>query len=145
MTDELLLALSDMADISPKKVRLIINAYEKAKPGYKLIPEGYTTFKYAGNYYAYKSLGDGDGSWTPECATLELMRVLRDYFISSGKMKKEGHWPGSSYYGAWTSDVDSYGYHAVLYSNGETYEYSYDGDTHARFAVLPLDSERKNF
>lgn len=137
MTDELLLTLADMADISPKKVRLIINAYEKAKTGYKPVPEGYTAFEYEGKRYAYKSLGDG--SWTPECASLELMKVLKNYFISSGKIKMEegGYWPGSSYNWAWTRDVDSDGYHYFLSSGGGT-GCNYDDYSFARFAVLPL-------
>lgn len=136
MTDELLLALADIADISPKKVRLIINAYEKAKTGHKPVPEGYTAFKYEGKRYAYKSLGDGP--WTPECASLELMKVLRNYFISSGiMMEKYDNWPGSSHSYAWTSDVDSVGNHVELDSDGFT-DYYGDGSGNARFAVLPL-------
>lgn len=134
MTDELLLALSDMADISPKKVRLIINAYEKAKTGYKPVPEGYTAFEYEGKRYAYKALGDGP--WTPECASVKMMKVLRSYFIRSGKMEDGGYWPGSSYW-AWTSAVDSDGYHVFLDSDGGT-NYNYDSDNLARFAVITL-------
>lgn len=138
MTNELLLALADKADISPKKVRLIINAYEKAKTGYKPVPpvlEGYTAFKYKGKRYAYKSLGDGP--WTAECASVELMKVLRNYFIISGKMEKWGNWPGSSCFDAWASDVSSNGYHVVLYSYGDTVSI-YDGHRYARFAVITL-------
>lgn len=135
MTDELLLALADMADISPKKVRLIINAYEKAKMGYKPVLEGYTIFEYEGKRYAYKQLGDG--SWSPECASVELMKVLRNYFISSGMMKGGDHWPSSSFHNAWTSDVNSYGTHVLLYSDGSTYYY-YNGNCYARFAVVRL-------
>lgn len=142
MTDELLLTLADMADISPKKVRLIITAYEKAKMGGKPVPEGYTAFEYEGRPYAYKSLGDGP--WTPECASVELMRILRNYFIRSGKMvdkMKEGryYWPGSNYNWAWTGNVYSNGRHGWLYSSGDTdYDYDYVDCSSARFAVLPL-------
>ena len=139
MTDELLLTLADMADISPKKVRLIINAYEKAKMRYKPVPpvpEGFTAFKYEGKRYCYKSLGDGP--WTPECASLKLMKVLRNYFISSGKMEGGSHWPGSNLYWVWTSDVNSSGYHVGLGSSGGTGG-SGDGSFNARFAVFPLD------
>ena len=59
MTDELLLTLANMADVSPKKVRMIVDAYEKATTVVKPIPEGFTTFEYEGKRYAYKSLGDG--------------------------------------------------------------------------------------
>ncbi len=135
MTNELLITLADMADISPKKVRLIIAAYEKAKMRDKPVPEGYTAFKHEGKRYAYKSLGDGP--WTPECASLELMKVLRDYFIRSGKMEEGGYWPGSSYAWAWTRDVDSDGYHYFLSSGGGT-GCNYDDYSFARFAVLPL-------
>jgi|GEM_PF-3878904 len=136
MTDELLLALADMADISPKKVRLIINAYEKAKTGYKPVPEGYKAFKYEGKRYAYKPLGDGP--WTPECASIELMKVLRNYFISAGKIDEGGSWPGSGRYYAWTSDVNSYGYHVALSSYGYADCGYDDGSSNARFAVIPL-------
>lgn len=135
MTDELLITLADMADVSPKKVRMIVDAYEKATTGVKPVPEGYTAFEYEGKRYAYKSLGDG--SWTPECANLELMKVLKNYFISAGMMEEGGHWPGSGCNYAWTSDVDSVGDHVELYSNGNTFNY-YDGNYSARFAVLPL-------
>ena len=138
MTDELLLALADMADISPKKVRRIITAYEKAQMGDKPVPpvlEGYTAFKYKGKRYAYRTLGDG--SWTPECASVELMKVLKSHFISSGKMKEGGCWPGSSYYWAWTGDVDSYDDHIELYSDGGTGSGD-DVHYHARFAVITL-------
>lgn len=134
MTDELLLTLADMADVSPKKVRMIVDAYEKATTVVKPVPEGYTVFEYEGKRYAYKSLGDGP--WTLECASVALMKVLRNYFIRSGKMEKWGNWPGSSYGGAWTSDVDSYGHHVGLGSSG-THHYYYDS-YNARFAVLPL-------
>ena len=134
MTNELLITLADMADISPKKVRLIINAYEKAKT-YKPVPEGYTAFEYKGKRYAYKSLGDGP--WIPECTSLKLMRVLRNYFIRSGKMENGGSWPGSSYNYAWTSDVYSNGYRVLLCSDGSTFNFN-DGYDYARFAVLPL-------
>lgn len=139
MTDELVLILANMADISPKKVCLIIDAYEKAKSP---VPEGFTAFEYKGRRYAYKSLGDGP--WTPECASLERMRVLKNYFIDSGKMEECGHWPGSSCSYAWTSDVNSDGGHVELHSDGYSYS-NYFGIYYARFAVLPLDSERKNF
>ena len=139
MTDELLLALADKADISPKKVRLIITAYEKAKTGYKPVlpvPEGYTAFEYEGKRYAYKYIGDGP--WTPECARRELMEVLRNYFIRSGKMKKGGYyWPDSKYSWAWTGDVDSYDDHVELYSDGGTGSGD-DVHYHARFAVITL-------
>lgn len=135
MTDELLLILADMADVSPEKVRIIVDAYEKATTGVKPVPEDYTTFKYEGKRYAYKSLGVG--SWTPQCASLKLMKVLRNYFISSGKMEEGGCWPGSGYHWAWTGDVDSYDDHVELYSNGGTG----GGDDffpHPSFAVIPL-------
>ena len=138
MNDELILTLADIADISPKKVRLIINAYEKAKTGYKPVPpvpEDYITFKYEGKRYAYKSLGSGP--WTPECASVELMKILKNHFIRSGKMEEGGCWPGSSYYWAWTGDVDSYDDHVDLYSDGGTGSGD-DVHYHARFAVLPL-------
>ena len=141
MNDELILTLADMTDISPKNVRLIINAYEKAKTGYKPAPEGYTSFEYKGKRYAYKSLGDG--LWTPECTSLELMKVLRNYFISSGKMEECDCWPGSSYCWAWTSDVYSSGRHVVLDSCGSTYHHG--GGGFARFTVIPQLTERKKF
>ena len=141
MTDELILSLADMADISPKKVRLIINAYEKAKADYKPVPEGYTAFEYEGKRYAYKSLGVG--SWSPMCASLELMKVLRNYFISSGMMEKGHHWVGSSFSYACTSDVDSVGHHYYLSSSGSTVSSSYDDLSFARFAVLPLSKRKK--
>lgn len=141
MSDELLLILANMADISPKKVALIIDTYEKSA-GYEPVPEDYDVFKYECKCYAYKSLGDGP--WTPQCASLELMKVLRNYFISSGKMVEGGCWPGSGDHWAWTRDVYSYGDHVELNSYGGTNHY-YDGDLSARFAVLPLDSEGKNF
>lgn len=142
MTDELLLELAYLGDISPKKVALIIDAYEKSKTDVKPVPEGYTAFEYEGRHYAYKSLREG--TWTPRCASLELMKVLRNYFIDSGKMEEGGSWPGSSCDYAWARDVDPDGYHGVLDSGGCT-DYFYDGFIVARFAVLPLDSERKNF
>lgn len=115
--------------------RWICNRYgKKATTGVKPVPEGYTAFKYEGKRYAYKSLGDGP--WTPECASLELIKVLRNYFISSGKMEERGGWPGSSFNYAWTSDVSFSGSHVELDSDGGTYYYG-DG-YHARFAVLPL-------
>ena len=134
MTDKLLITLADMADISPKKVRLIINAYEKAKTGCKPVPKGYTAFEYEGKRYAYRALGDGP--WTPECASVELMKILKSHFIRSGKMEDGGYWPGSRYW-AWTSDVYSYGNHVFLDSDGGT-NYDYDDDYNARFAVITL-------
>ena len=134
MSEELLLALADMADVSPKKVRMIVDAYEKATTGVKPVPDGYTAFEYEGKCFAYKSLGDGP--WTPECASVELMRILRNYFIKSGKMEDGGYWPASCYW-AWTSDVDSNGDHVFLDSDDGT-NYDYDDDYNARFAVIPL-------
>ena len=135
MTDELLLILADMADISPKKVRMIVDAYEKAKTGYKPVQEGYTIFEYEGKRYAYKELGDGP--WTPQCTSLELMEVLKNYFVSSGMMEEHDKWPGSSCFDAWSSDMSSCGLHVALSSGGGIYG-GIDGDHHARFAVLPL-------
>ena len=136
MTYKLLITLADMADVSPKKVRMIVDAYEKATTGVKPVPEGYTAFEYEGKRYAYKSLGDG--SWTPVCASLELMKVLRNYFISAGMMEEHDNWLSSSCNYAWASDLYSYGYHVVLGSNGSTdYDFN-DGVIYARFAVLPL-------
>jgi len=143
MTDKLLLALADIkANISAKKMRQIIAVYEyeKAKLRYKIDSEDFTFFEYEGRHYAYKSLGDG--LWTTDCASLELMKVLKNYFISSGKMKKGGNWPGSRYYLAWTSDVYCNTDHFVLSSYGSKGNY-YDGYKSARFAVLPQDTERK--
>lgn len=108
---------------------------KKATTGVKPVPEGYTAFKYEGKRYAYKSLGVG--SWTPQCASLKLMKVLRNYFISSGKMEEGGCWPGSGYYWAWTGDVDSYDDHVELYSNGDT-DSGDDFFLRPRFAVIPL-------
>ena len=99
------------------------------------VPEGYTVFKYEGKRYAYKALGDGP--WAAECASVGLMNILKSHFIRSGKMEKWGNWPGSSYGGAWTSNVDSYGHHVGLGSSG-THHYYYDGSYNARFAVITL-------
>lgn len=95
------------------------------------------TFKADGKTYEYKFLGDGP--WTPECASLELMRILRNYFKSAGMMKQGGHWPDSNYRYAWTSDVGSHGSHVELYSNGGAYNGGSDGYDNARYSVVCLD------
>lgn len=136
MTDELLLALSDMANISPKKVRLIINPYENAKT--VTVPEGYIAFEYEGKRYVYKPLGDGP--WRTECANVELMKVLKNHFLTSGEMKEGGCWPGSRSNWVWTSVGHFHNNHIVLYSGGNIFS-SCDDAHYARFAVIPQDSE----
>lgn len=105
MTDELLITLADIANVPPKTVKTIVENYEKATTGFHTVPVGYTVLEADGKRYAYKSLGTGE--WSPMCASLDQMLLLRKYFISVGKLpdmdSHPGCWPESGFEKAWTS------------------------------------------